>query len=309
MHTKTGFRHEAMLYSGLDGFLDGTLPFIQGAVADGEPVLVVVNAEKIDMLRSHLNGDSDGVCFLDMAGVGRNPACIIPAWRDFVADHAASGRPFRGIGEPVWADRKHAELIECQRHESLLNLAFVDAPSWWLLCPYDLDTLPDDVIHEAERSHPYVMDGSRPRPSTAYAGIEGTDPFTGTLPEPLGPVAELPFSKGPLRLLRHFVTDRAVAAGLDRVRMDDLLLAVTEAASNSLRHGGGHGTLRVWQDELALICEVRDHGRITYPLAGRERPPDDMVGGRGLWLVNHLCDLVQVRSSALGTILRLHMWL
>ena len=30
-------------------------------------------------------------------------------------------------------------------------------------------------------------------------------------------------------------------------------------------------------------------------------------GGRGLWLVNHLCDLVQVRSSQAGNVIRLHM--
>jgi anti-sigma regulatory factor (Ser/Thr protein kinase) len=39
----------------------------------------------------------------------------------------------------------------------------------------------------------------------------------------------------------------------------------------------------------------------------RERPPDRRSGGRGLWIVNHLCDLVQVRSSQAGNVIRLHM--
>jgi hypothetical protein len=30
-------------------------------------------------------------------------------------------------------------------------------------------------------------------------------------------------------------------------------------------------------------------------------------GGRGLWIVNHLCDLVQLRSSPAGNVVRLHM--
>ena len=38
-----------------------------------------------------------------------------------------------------------------------------------------------------------------------------------------------------------------------------------------------------------------------------ELPPDQRGGGRGLWLVNHLCDLVQVRSSQAGNVIRLHM--
>ncbi|HZQ28214.1 MAG TPA: sensor histidine kinase [Acidimicrobiales bacterium] len=307
MHTTTGFRHEALLYAGMDGFLDATLPFIEEAVAAGEPTLVVVNEEKIELLRSHLGRDSGAVCFLDMAWVGRNPACIIPAWGDFLAEHATSGRHMRGIGEPVWAGRDEAELAECQRHESLLNVAFGEGPAWWLLCPYDVDTLPADVVRAAERSHPFVVEGEQRRASAAHAATKADDPFAGTLPEPVVPVAERPFARGPLNALRRFVVDQAVAAGLDRVRTDDLVLAVTEAASNSLRHGGGQGTLRVWWDDRALVCEIRDHGRITHPLAGRERPSDERVGGRGLWLVNHLCDLVQVRSSALGTILRLHM--
>ena len=31
------------------------------------------------------------------------------------------------------------------------------------------------------------------------------------------------------------------------------------------------------------------------------------LGGKGLWLVNQLCDLVQARTSHAGTVARLHM--
>jgi anti-sigma regulatory factor (Ser/Thr protein kinase) len=308
-HAASGFRHEAFFYAGMDDFLAGTVPFLQAAAAAGEAALVVVSEAKIDRLREALDGDAGKVSFLDMSAVGKNPARIIPAWRDFVAEHSPRGRPFRGIGEPIYLERNDAELAECQRHESLLNLAFVDAPPWWLLCPYDVEALPADIIGEAHRSHPYVMEGEQRSASRSYRGIKGFDPFTGPLPEPAGPVSELPFHRGPLTALRHFVLDHATAAGINLSRTDDLLLAVTEAASNSVRYGGGRGTLRVWQDGRALVCEIRDRGRLTYPLAGRERPPDDRVGGRGLWLVNHLCDLVQLRSSSRGTVVRLHMWL
>jgi len=46
-----------------------------------------------------------------------------------------------------------------------------------------------------------------------------------------------------------------------------------------------------------LICEVHDTGQIADPLAGRRLPSPTAVGGFGLWLVNHLCDLVQVRTG------------
>jgi hypothetical protein len=42
------------------------------------------------------------------------------------------------------------------------------------------------------------------------------------------------------------------------------------------------------------------------PLAGRIRPEIDQASGHGLWLVNQLCDLVQVRTSEHGTVVRAH---
>jgi len=43
------------------------------------------------------------------------------------------------------------------------------------------------------------------------------------------------------------------------------------------------------------------------PLAGRRLQPADGVGGKGLWLVNQVCDLVQTRSRQGSTTIRLHM--
>lgn len=305
----TTFRHEALLYDGEVGFLTGTLPFIREGVAAGEPVLVVVSAAKIGLLRAALGGDADRVAFADMAGVGANPARIIPAWRDFVAV-TDGGRHARGIGEPIWAERTPAELVECQRHETLLNLAFAGVPAWWLLCPYDTRALGPDVLEEAERSHPYLSERGAARESSGYRGLEqAAEPFAAPLPDPPTPPAELGFGPGSLVGLRELVSRQAAAAGLGPGRAADLVLAVDEVATNSLRHGGGRGTLRVWPEDGALVCEVRDAGRLQDPMAGRERPTSERDGGRGLWMVNQLCDLVQLRSFPDGAAVRLHMYL
>ena len=58
-----------------------------------------------------------------------------------------------------------------------------------------------------------------------------------------------------------------------------------------------------------MLVEVADEGHIADPLAGRDRPPPDDLGGRGLYLVNQLCDLVQLRSSPDGSVVRIHMHL
>lgn len=74
-----------------------------------------------------------------------------------------------------------------------------------------------------------------------------------------------------------------------------------------MRHGGGRGTLRIWQEPARLYCQVDDDGRITNPLVGRLRPDPDQLGGRGLWLANQACDLVQIRSTEAGTSVRVHI--
>jgi anti-sigma regulatory factor (Ser/Thr protein kinase) len=310
LQTAATFRHEALLYAGEVDFLTGTLPFIREGVAAGEPVLVVVSAARIGLLRSALGGDADRVAFADMADVGANPARIIPAWRDFVAGHDVATRRARGIGEPIWAGRTPAELVECQRHEALLNLAFAGVPAWWLLCPYDTSNLDTEVLDEAWRNHPFVTEGGVGLGSAAYSGLDQTAaPFAAPLPDPPGQPPALGFEPASLAGLRGLVAGHAAAAGLDPDRTADLVLAVDEVASNSLRHGGGRGTLRIWREDGALVCEVRDAGRIENPLAGRERPPLDRDGGRGLWMVNQLCDLVQLRSFPSGAVVRLHVYL
>jgi anti-sigma regulatory factor (Ser/Thr protein kinase) len=302
------FRHEALLYAGGEGFLAGTTSFIKAGIVAGEPILVVVSAEKIGWLRSALGPDADAVHFADMAGVGANPARIIPAWRAFVDANGDSGRPLRGIGEPIWAARTPAELVECQRHENLLNLAFDGSPAWWLLCPYDTAALPAAVLAEAQRSHPFVVDRGHHRDSDTYRGLDAVAaPFDAPLPPPPSDAFETEFDGPRLGAVRRYVAELAAAAGLDQAKRDDLVVSANEIASNSLRHGGGGGTLRLWETGGVFICEVSDRGFIDAPMVGREQPPIDSTGGRGVWLANHLCDLVQLRSSPAGTVVRLHM--
>jgi anti-sigma regulatory factor (Ser/Thr protein kinase) len=242
-----------------------------------------------------------------MAAVGANPARIIPAWREFVDAHAAPGRPLRGIGEPIYPERTATELVECHRHEALLNLAFADTPSFWLVCPYDTDALPADVVETARRTHPSVMAGGTAHDSPVFAGADAiAAPFADPLPAPPATARAMDVSLDALGAVRRFVAAHADAI-LSRDRAEDLLLAVNELATNTVRHGGGRGVLRIWRESGALVCEVSDAGRIEQPLAGRQRPRPGQIGGYGLWLANQLCDLVQMRAFATGGVVRLHM--
>jgi anti-sigma regulatory factor (Ser/Thr protein kinase) len=302
------FVHDALFYAGEREFLDGTVSFIRAGVDAGEPTLVVVSAAKIAKLRGALDGDAGQVLFADMAAVGTNPARIIPAWRRFVDQHAGGGRPLRGIGEPIWPERSAHELVECQRHESLLNLAFADAPPFRLLCPYDVEALDESVIEEARCSHPAVVDNGTRLDSVSFCGLDAiAEPFDRPLPEPPESAEVLEIDERSVASIRRHVRLRAAAADLSAARTHYLVLAVHEIATNSVRHGGGIGVLQIWQEEGSLICEIRDGGKISDPLVGRRFPDAEGEGGRGIWIANQVCDLVQVRTFEGGNAIRLHM--
>jgi anti-sigma regulatory factor (Ser/Thr protein kinase) len=306
---RTDFHHEAFLYADADEFLAGTLPFLRSGIEDGEPTLVAVSRSRAEALRKALGEDGDRVHFVDMEVLGRNPARIIPFWLQFVDEHGGRHRPLRGIGEPVWPGRSPAEVDECQRHESLLNYAFWGGSAWRLLCPYDSAGLDDDVLAAAHESHVCVS-GSAANPDEA-AG-EGLDPlscrpFAGSLPARPAGAAMLAFDRSGLHDARALVAAEAECAGLSADRVFDLVAAVGELTANSVMHGGGGGRLGVWREAETVLVEVEDAGEIVGPLTGRILPTATQQGGRGVWMANQLCDLVQIRSGQGGTRVRLRM--
>ena len=303
------YRHEALLVDGLDEFLDRAVPFVtEGADAD-EPVMVALIEDHWAPLRAALGSVAERVHHVDMGSLGRNPARIIPAWKDFVARHRRTGRPMRGIGEPIWAGRRRAELEECQLHEALLNVALPPQTPLWLLCPYDVGSLGDDVVEEALRSHPTLSDVAATAPSARFGGAHhAVGLWEQGLAAPSGAVEEYRFRRGDLAALRVVVRTRAAGTTMSTARVEDLTLAVNELAANSLDHGGGRGVLRLWSEPGAFLCEVQDSGRIADPLVGRTTPAADQPRGRGVWMVHQLCDLVQIRSTPTGTVVRVHSW-
>ena len=268
--TTPDYRHAAVFYAGEEEFVRRTAHFIRAGLPGRQPTLVVVSSEKIDRLRRELGADGAGVHFADMGDVGSNPARIIPAWQEFVETHP--GRRLRGVGEPIYPERDAAELIECQHHERLLNLALADL-ELFLVCPYDTTALPPAVIAEAKHSHPLIAGEHAVHISGEYAGAHSSgDLLTAPLPEPTPPPEPIRFGLGDLGTVRGRVESAATRAGLDAARSEDLVMAVNELATNSVRHGGGEGLVRLWSEPGELISEVRDRGTIVDPLAGRRRP-------------------------------------
>jgi anti-sigma regulatory factor (Ser/Thr protein kinase) len=308
MSATTGsvFQHEALVYRTVDEFLAGTVPFVQAGLGVDEPVLVAVPPVGMELIRSALGAPSARVRFVDMTEAGRNPGRIIPGvLHSFVSQYAP--RRVRIIGEPIWAGRSAAEYPACVQHEALINLAFADS-DLMILCPYDARRLSGAVLTDAHRTHPVVATGEQRRASEAYAAPHTVvAAFNRPLADPATPPATLVFDADDLPAVRRFVVEHSGKAGLAAGRISDLEVAVNEIATNAVIHGGGPGTLRIWQERESLVCEVSDPGQLADPLAGRIPPTLDSEHGRGLLLVNYLCDLVRIHADLASTTIRLHM--
>jgi anti-sigma regulatory factor (Ser/Thr protein kinase) len=302
------FEHEALFYRGDDDFLAGLLPFVRDGLDAEEAVVVAEPRRRLDLLRDALGEDAADVEFLDMAEIGANPARIIGVWADVLGRHTDAGRRLRGVGEPAFVGRRTAELVECRLHELLLNHAFDDGPGWRLLCPYDQEHLPRAVTQAALRTHPVRSTSHSRRRSNGYRPGGHAAGFAEGLPAAGDAVLRGRFGPGDIPATRRTVAQWARSCGLPEDRVEVLELTASELATNSVRHGGGSGTVAMWLEGTAAVVEFSDAGVLTDPLTGRRMPTRDLVDDRGLYLVNQLCDLVQVRSSERGTTVRVTTW-
>ena len=298
------FRHLAVLYPGQPGYALALRDFICDGLSRDPPLLVAVPGSTAALLRADLGAESSRVTWMDLTTLGRNPARIIPAVLAFAAQ--SGGREVICVSEPVWPGRSAAERQYAARHEALVNLAVRDIPAT-ILCPYDATALPRSVIADAAATHPAIINDGTEQASASYQEPAAPPAHCDRMlaPPPLRS-GELHYD-GDLRPVRSFVASAAQKAGLSASRTADLVLAVSELAANTLRHTGAAGTLHVWRSAGALICQVRDTGEIMDPLAGRRPQPADGAGGKGLWLVNQVCDLVQARTRQGNTTIRLYM--
>jgi anti-sigma regulatory factor (Ser/Thr protein kinase) len=153
----------------------------------------------------------------------------------------------------------------------------------------------------------------RPEPgATAEAGSPrpgGGQPRNGDRPErtvaPAEPVEVLDqrFDRDSLVPLRNAVAAHASRLGVEAEQLDHIVLVAYELASNAVRHGGGHGRLRLITENGMIGCIVSDEGGGFRDVdqAGLIRPEPTASSGRGLWLVRCLADSVEISVDDVGT--------
>jgi anti-sigma regulatory factor (Ser/Thr protein kinase) len=293
--TASRLTHSAFLYDSESAYLGFLLPFICEGLANGEAVAVAGSGRRIAALRAALGRDAEAVRFIPAGDWYVRPVRTMSGWAGMLAAAALAGKPSTRLVNEIAFGGSAASWI---RAESATNTALAHL-NGHLLCPYDRSRLPRHLIDAARRTHHVLHDGGWHH-SDDYVAPERllTD-----VTEPLYPVDGPPTMEATVgdtvAGLRARLRDRATAeCWLEPERVEIMLLALSELATNGIRHGGGRRELRVWVRPEAVVGEVVDDGAAPPdPLAGYRPPVPGVVGGMGLWLVHQICDAFSVHGG------------
>jgi serine/threonine-protein kinase RsbW len=132
-------------------------------------------------------------------------------------------------------------------------------------------------------------------------------PAAGPGPRPAGELLSCVFTGAGVGAARRLVIQVAGATGLADHVLADFVLAVQELMTNTVRHGGGWGRVRLWRDGDLLVCSMTDYGPgfPGEPPGDGQVPPATALGGRGLLLARRLTDSLHVRARPVGAVVTL----
>ncbi|MFB9909123.1 anti-sigma factor RsbA family regulatory protein [Allokutzneria oryzae] len=303
------FLHQVCVYRSAEEFLATTLPFIRDGLRLGDPVLAVTTPANVELIENALGADAGGVEFADAESWYGTPLATLSAYNRYVARWREHPGHVRIVGEPVWSRRTVQQVVEWQRYESALNIAFASSPAW-AVCTYDARALDPAIVINARRTHPEVATG----PDTASRCAEYVAPAdffrlcdaVTPLPGPPPDAAVLPFT-GDLSSVRRFATFQAMRHGLTGDRVMLFVAAAVEAATHVAEQGSRRLVVRMWSSEGKVVFAITAPDvRVVDPVLGYAPPSLRERPGDGLWFVRQVCELVEIRPGDPGMTVRLH---
>lgn len=300
-----GLRHDALLYSSDQAYVEALAPFIAEGVRSGVQTCVVTRPYNSALLRDALGPVAADVRFDDATAWYDAPARTIAGYHGVLRDARAAGvDALRIVGE-IEFGHSAAEHDGWARYESICNHVFADEPAW-IVCPYDERRLPERVLSDARCTHTHEYAADSRVPSGDFVEPSSfVRPFSLEVSGAL--VAQLEIDHD-LRPLRQTVAHCAETAGLTPDRRDELIVAVNELAANAFMHGSRPVTFRAWVDGPRLVIEVNDEGPgLLDPMAGFRPPVALAVGGAGLWLARQFSDELEIVPSDQGATVRVQV--
>ncbi|MBA3363332.1 MAG: sensor histidine kinase [Actinobacteria bacterium] len=233
-----GLEHDALIYGSDEELMTALVPWLREGLENEDGTVVATTSPHITQLRDALGTDERSISFLSADEMYVHPVQTIAAWQRVLAEAVDTGITFtRIVGEVRFGATEDLQT-SWTRYESALNAIFESSPAW-IVCPYDVRALPPAVIDQAWRTHPTVWDSTR-RASDRYEIparllreiVEPGRAVTGP------PSLELEIEES-LGDLRQAVRALGMEAALPHARVEELVLAVSELAGNTVRHAGG----------------------------------------------------------------------
>ncbi|MFF9409546.1 anti-sigma factor RsbA family regulatory protein [Streptomyces anandii] len=299
---RQGVQHCALLYGDDQEFLAGALPHLRKGIEAGDPAFAVTPRKEAEVLRDSLGSDAPAVQFIDPSDFYSTP---VRAMAGMMAVARSLGtRPAWVVASADWS--KYPDAMEWVRYDSIFNLGFADADFRGYCC-YNTSVLSPEVISLVRQTHPNIHEGARLRENPDYRDPYDFVADVDSTPLPPSPssAASMEVLPTDLHALRVFVTEQARRCAIAGDALYNLLVAVTEVATNAVRHGHPPVTLRAWPDN-GLVCEITDSGHWEPEEFLSWVPPRSALkSGFGIWGVGMLCDTVQVRTGPKGTAVRL----
>ncbi|MFI8217547.1 anti-sigma factor RsbA family regulatory protein [Streptomyces sp. NPDC085932] len=289
------FDHRMAVFDSDEAFMAAALPFLgEGLAAPGEPPPVAIAApHHLDLLRDALGGDAKEItCVPHTEWYTGSAANAVARAAAHLTAHAGPGGRIHLLMEPVWggrAGRSTRETAEWIRYEALANPLFGPLATT-ALCAYDTRTAGPAVVAAARRAHP---------------GTEVyEDPFRlvaelDAVPLPLPPEGVEPLAEPHAAAVRGWAEHRGLPAA-------DAELFATAVAGAAAALAPLDGTVLLWGEAPACVCELRSARPVADPLAGFvPPPPDGPEPGPGLWYARQVCAYVDIRDDSAGATVRL----
>jgi anti-sigma regulatory factor (Ser/Thr protein kinase) len=304
---RPGLIHDAFVYASEEEFLEGALPFLEEGIDAGEPILAAPTEANAELLRDRLGRRSAKA--VDWAEDSESHRTVqrLGIFLDYIDEHARDGATrIRLLGEPCWPEDGGPGVAEWKRYESFLNVALAEHPVW-LVCPYDGSRLSRDIVQDACLTHPNFGYGATRTECADYLEPAEFAKRIDDVPLPRAPEGATERYFGNAGALRRFVSVEARAAGLEDDRLDDAELAAGEVAANVFRHAADVARVRTWASNGSFVCDIDDTGHgFEDPFAGYAIAEPLAPGGRGLTIARRLADVVEVRTTPTGAVVRLH---
>jgi anti-sigma regulatory factor (Ser/Thr protein kinase) len=175
-----------------------------------------------------------------------------------------------------------------ERREESLDVGLARLRDTARTAPTDLDRLADHLLDE-------LLPGRQPGDDVALLAVRSTFDRDGF-------ALDLPAWPRELAALRGAAREWLARVGVVDQAADDCVIAVNEAAANTIEHAYGlrdaHFAVRGHRAGGVVVFEVSDHGNWRAAHAAPDR-------GRGLDLIRRLMDEVDVQAGSTGTTVRL----